>query len=69
MKKCTTAQQKEKESRCNIMEEKIGLKEIPVVTAIHLANGHFHLDLCEPVTLFQLLFNDKIYSLIACETE
>ena len=36
---------------------------------MHLADSHPHLALLEPVPLFQLLFNEEIYSLIACETE
>ena len=36
---------------------------------MHLADSHPHLSLLEPVAFFQLLFNEEIYSLIACETE
>ena len=36
---------------------------------MHLADSDPHLALLEPVAHFQLLFNEEIYSRIACETE
>ena len=36
---------------------------------MHLADSQPHLALLEPVALFRLLFNEEIYSLIACEAE
>ena len=50
-------------------KKKTSLKEIPEVTAVHLAESYPHLALLEPVALFRLLFNDDICSPIACETE
>ena len=48
--------------------KKSSLKEIPQANVMHLADSHSDLSLLEPVALFRLLFNEEIYSLIACET-
>ena len=45
------------------------LKEIPEANITELANSRPHLVVLEPVSLFRLLFNNKICSLIAAETE
>ena len=40
-----------------------------MVNVMYLADSHPHLALLEPVSLFRLLFNEEIHSLVACETE
>ena len=52
-----------------LWKKKSSLKEISEANVLHLAYSHPHLALLEPVALFRLLFNEEIYSLIACETE
>ena len=64
-----TSPKKRKRMRSSTLEEKNSLKEIPEANTMHLADSHPHLALLEPVVLFQLLFNEEIYSLIAFETE
>ena len=52
-----------------LWKKKSSLKEIPEENVMHLADSQTHQALLEPVALFQILFNEEIYSLIACETE
>ena len=51
------------------MGKKQCLKEIPEANITDLANSHPHVAVLEPVSLFRLLFNYEICSLIATETE
>ena len=60
---------KRKNAEAVAWKKKTSLKEIPEATAVHLADSNPHLALLEPVALFQLLFNDDIRNLIACQTE
>ena len=60
---------KRKNEEAVLWKKKRSLKEIPEANVMNLADCHPHLTLLEPVTFFQLLFNEEIYSLIACETE
>ena len=61
---------KKKNAETVLWKKKRSLKEIPEANAMHLCtDSHPHLALLEPVALFQLLFNEEICSLIACETE
>ena len=52
-----------------LRKKKSSLKEIPEENVMHLADSHTHFSLLEPVALSRLLFNEEIYSLIACKTE
>ena len=52
-----------------LWKKKNSLKETPEENTMYLADSHSHLALLEPGALFRLLFNEEIYSLIACETE
>ena len=63
-----TTKKKRKNAEAVAWKKKTSLKKIPEATAVHLTDSHPHLALLEPVAL-QLLFNDDIYSLIACEME
>ena len=60
---------KKKESVAVKWGKKQCLKEIPEANITDLANSHPHLVVLEPVSLFRLLFNNEICSLIAIETE
>ena len=60
---------KRKNAEAVLWKKKSNLKEKPEANVMHLADSHPHLALLKPVALFRLLFNEKIYSLIACETE
>ena len=52
-----------------LWKKKSSLKKLPKANIFYLADSHPHLALLEPVALFQLLFNEEIYILIACKTE
>ena len=60
---------KRKNAEAVLWKKRSSLKEIPEANVMHLADSHPHLALLGPVALFQLLFNEEIYSLIACKTE
>ena len=60
---------KGKNAEAVLWKKKSSPKEISEANIMHLADSHLHLALLEPVALFRLLFNEEIYSLIACETE
>ena len=60
---------KRKNAEAVLWKKKSNLKEKPEANVMHLVDSHPHLALLKPVALFRLLFNEKIYSLIACETE
>ena len=60
---------KRKKAKAVLWKKKSSLKEIPKAHVMCLADSHPHLARLQPVALFQLLFNEEIYSLIACETE
>ena len=36
---------------------------------MYLADSHPHVALLEPVSFYSLIFNDEMYSIIACEME
>ena len=52
-----------------LWKKKSSLKKIPGANVMPLADIHPYLALLEPVTLFQILFNEEIYTPIACKTE
>ena len=52
-----------------LWKKKSSLKKISEANVTHLADGHPHFALLEPVALFRLFCNEEICSLIACETE
>ena len=58
-----------KNAKAVLWKKKSSQKEISEANIMHLADSHPHLALLEPVALFRLLFNEEIYSSIACETE
>ena len=60
---------KRKNAEAVLWKKKSSLKEISEANVTHLADGHPHLALFEPVALFRLLLNEDICSLIACEME
>ena len=62
-------EKKKKEGAAVKWGKKQCLKEIPEANITDLANSHPHLVVLEPVSLFRLLFKNKICSLIAIETE
>ena len=64
-----TQKKKRKNAEAVLWKTKSSLKKIPEANVLHLADSHPHLALLGPVALLPLLFNEDIYSLIACETE
>ena len=60
---------KRKNAKAVLWKKKSSLKEIQEANVMHFADRQSHLVLLEPVALFWMLFNEEIYSLIACETE
>ena len=56
---------KKKNAEAVLWKKKSSLKEISQANVMHLADRHLVLALLEPIALFQLSFNEEIYSLIA----
>ena len=60
---------KRKNAKAVLRKKKNSLKKIPEENVMHFADSHPNFALLEKVALSRLLFNEEIYSLIACETE
>ena len=60
---------KRKNAKAVLWKKKSRLKEILEANNMHLADSHPYFALLDSVALFRLLFNEEIYSIIACETE
>ena len=60
---------KRKNAGALLWKKKRSMKKIPEANVMHQADSHPYLALLEPVALFRLLFNEEIYSVIACKME